>query len=401
MTSNERFFQRKQAAAVLKHGILRRYPQVFATMTGSGGAKVVYFDGYAGPGRYSDGSPGSPLLAVETAKNIATWGRQVECLFTEIDPTHAQNLRQVLANEAPPTMAYEVWQGDVEEHVDAALSYAGTDPMLTFLDPFGTALNYSTLTGKLLGRPATAATEVLLNLNLEAVWRIGGLLTGDEREQGRHATLAKLDDFFGDDWWRDVFMTARASGDRGRAARAARAVADEFRRRVRAATGYESVEVPIRRRPSHEPLFVLILFTRYPLAPWKFNEQVSLANADWREACWQEDLDELVDQLSQENDLFGGSFAGDVAREAEFASWQKLQGEIEGTWVDEIGRNLIRLAAANPGVQIGRQASAVYGATLGQARDKHVRAAWDAKASVGLLPTRNKSLKRLEQATLI
>jgi hypothetical protein len=47
LTANEAFFQRKQAAAVLKHGILERYPTVFATMTGSSsrGGRVVYLDG--------------------------------------------------------------------------------------------------------------------------------------------------------------------------------------------------------------------------------------------------------------------------------------------------------------------------------------------------------------------
>ena len=62
MTSNEGFFARKQAAAVLKHGILSRYPTIFASMAGSGEPEVVLYDAYAGPGKYEDGSPGSPLL---------------------------------------------------------------------------------------------------------------------------------------------------------------------------------------------------------------------------------------------------------------------------------------------------------------------------------------------------
>ena len=208
MVSHDGFFQQKQAAAVLKHGILRRYPSVFATMAGVSGNRVVYFDGYAGPGRYEDGSPGSPLLAVETARRTAKWNRNVECLFVERDSNYAANLETTLAAEAPNEMTYRVWRGDVADHVDAALAVAGADPMLAFLDPFGTALSYTNLTSKLLGRPLSCPTEVMLNLNLENVWSTGGWLTGEVTQPGSEKALGRLDAFFGDDWWREEFRRA-------------------------------------------------------------------------------------------------------------------------------------------------------------------------------------------------
>jgi hypothetical protein len=82
VVANEAFFEREQAAAVLKHGILSRYPRMFATMAGKRTGRVVYFDRYAGPGRYEDGAPGSPLPAIEAARETAKWAREVECLFT-------------------------------------------------------------------------------------------------------------------------------------------------------------------------------------------------------------------------------------------------------------------------------------------------------------------------------
>lgn len=306
MANTEAFFQSKQAAAVLKHGILSRYPQVFATMTSvrSTRKRVVFLDGYAGPGRYDDGAPGSPLLAVETARRTAQWGRDVDCLFVEKDRKLCNNLCATLAAEAPATMTYKVWEGDVADYVDAALTHAGMDPMLTFLDPFGTALDYSLLTGRLMDRPAGVATEVLLNMNIEGVRRIGGLLTTSNPRPNVTATLARLDRFFGGDWWRVDFREQRLQS--GTAAAAAQ-VAREFRRRVKDQTGYGSFTVPVRRRPGHEPLFLLVLFTRFPYASWKFNEAVSHANYEWRQACWQQDLEKTpapVDPGGQ-LDLFG------------------------------------------------------------------------------------------------
>lgn len=67
------FFEERQAAAILKHGILGRYVRTFCSKTGkeSPGNRVVYLDGYAGQGAYDDGQPGSPILAAKTAGSLA------------------------------------------------------------------------------------------------------------------------------------------------------------------------------------------------------------------------------------------------------------------------------------------------------------------------------------------
>ena len=57
-------------------------------------APVVLLDGYAGPGRYNDGSLGSPQLMVETARKLQE--RHVHCIFVEENPRHYQRLRGLL-----------------------------------------------------------------------------------------------------------------------------------------------------------------------------------------------------------------------------------------------------------------------------------------------------------------
>lgn len=399
MVANDEFFQRPQAAAVLKHGVLRRYATVFATMAGTRTGRVVYFDAYAGQGRYDDGSAGSPLLAMRTAATTASWGRQVECLFSESDPAKAAMLSAALAAEAPSGFQYQVWPGDASTHLDRALEVAGRDPMLTFLDPFGTALDYSSLTDKLLRRPTSLPTEVLLNLNVEMVTRIGGVLDTPAPRPHDAKTLARLDAFFGDQWWRQVFLNSRGDRGPGTAATAAWAVAGEFVQRVKAATGFSFFGVPVRRRPGHHPLFLLILFTRVPVAPWRFNDAVSQANGEWREHCWRQDLDKTITELSAEPDLFG-EWTAQHAQKAEHEAWLRQQHALELEWQDAIGRNLVQLAAGRGPDRLLHHIKAVYGTTLGSAREKHVRAAWDTRAAAGELAPRDKSVKHLEQAVL-
>jgi three-Cys-motif partner protein len=69
----EEFFGDVQGAAVLKHGVLRRYLAVFTSKVGSTArdGKVFYLDAYAGPGEYQDGGEGSPAVARATAENLA------------------------------------------------------------------------------------------------------------------------------------------------------------------------------------------------------------------------------------------------------------------------------------------------------------------------------------------
>jgi three-Cys-motif partner protein len=401
VVAHDEFFQRQQAAAVLKHGILKRYPGVFATMAGSRSGRVLYFDGYAGPGRYADGAPGSPLIALETARRTAAWARQVDCIFVEKKRAYADDLRAVLGAEAPAEFTYDVWHGDVADHVDAALARAGDDPMLTLLDPFGTALDYASLTDKLLGRRADQATEVMLNLSLTSVWRIGGLLTGDETEAEADGTLARLDAFFGDTWWREEFRAARATGDLASAADAALLVAREFTRRVHAATGFDSADVEVRRRPGQRPLFLFVLFYRYPFAPWKFNEAVSKANGEWRHACRREDLDGFLAEVATgPEDLFGGQMTTELAAEATEAAWRKQEQQLDAEWTAAIADNLRQLMASASAIRLGDHLREVYGPTLGLARDQHVNAAWRILEKAGEAAPKEKNVKHLERAWL-
>lgn len=82
MSANDDFFRSRKAAAVLKHGILKRYPVVFASKTGQG-KPVVFLDGYAGRGEYEEeGEEGSPLLLSRCADTVRSF-RSVLLFFVE------------------------------------------------------------------------------------------------------------------------------------------------------------------------------------------------------------------------------------------------------------------------------------------------------------------------------
>jgi len=50
-----------------KHQILRKYLDAWLPILGRHNSRIVYIDGFAGPGEYSGGEPGSPIIALEAA----------------------------------------------------------------------------------------------------------------------------------------------------------------------------------------------------------------------------------------------------------------------------------------------------------------------------------------------
>lgn len=133
-------------------------------------------------------------------------------VFSEEDIDNHTNLHRVLTAEAGD-VAWEAIPGSVEGLAAQVVAEAATSPMLSFLDPFGVGMSYEVLTKTLLGRPANTRTEVLLNINVESVRRIGGRLheNGGNPGAGAERTLRRVDNFLGDTWWREDFRDARST----------------------------------------------------------------------------------------------------------------------------------------------------------------------------------------------
>ncbi|MHA1469795.1 MAG: three-Cys-motif partner protein TcmP, partial [Candidatus Asgardarchaeia archaeon] len=52
-----------------KHEILKRYLQAWYPILSKFNGRILYIDGFAGPGEYSNGELGSPIIAINEAKN--------------------------------------------------------------------------------------------------------------------------------------------------------------------------------------------------------------------------------------------------------------------------------------------------------------------------------------------
>ena len=349
MVANEKFFHQRKAAAILKHGILSRYLRPFAMKTGSTsiGGRVVILDGYAGEGRYEDGTPGSPIHMARTAADLAP-ARVVDLVLIEKNRAKHAALLRALSDEGF-NLTHQPVRGGVNDHLDEVLGIAMGVPLFAFLDPYGRGLEFDDLVTKIYGRPNfqyAPATEVLMNFSAGAVRRIGGYLRSPKSFAGKTKTLEGMDRFCGGDWWRQAYL------DAGSPERATTVIATEYQSRIHRATGCGGWLIPVHNAEGLQPVYHLLYLTRHPDGIWNFGEAVSGAQEEWRRAVIQPGT------LFDDDDAFRTS-----------------EQALEEKWVREIKRNIKALLASRSRFIVERHYSVVFGTATGDAREKHLRRA--------------------------
>ena len=163
-----------QAHTQAKHHILRYHLEEWFPILGRSFRKLMYIDGFSGPGEYEGGDPGSPLVALKAIRDHAFFnefdgkGGRVEYLFVDRNPDFIRQLDDKLKESSWPRsfdinvelgLFAEVME-DLLDEVDAGRRTLS--PALIFIDPFGSAGFPMTLMERLAG---INRVEVLVNLN--------------------------------------------------------------------------------------------------------------------------------------------------------------------------------------------------------------------------------------------
>jgi three-Cys-motif partner protein len=183
-----------------KHLVLQNYLGAWFPILGSSTTRVLFIDGFAGPGVYAGGEPGSPMIALHTYidhrhRHLVT--AEAVFVFIEKDAARAAHLKTML-DELQPTLppqckAY-VETGLFDDHMTRvldALQAAGRQlaPAFVMVDPFGVSGTPMSVVRKILANPKA---EVYVSFMYEAINRFK-----TTAEFGPH-----LDSLFGCTEWR-------------------------------------------------------------------------------------------------------------------------------------------------------------------------------------------------------
>jgi three-Cys-motif partner protein len=137
-----------------KHELLRRYLGGWFPIMTRHRTKVIYLDGYCGPGRYESSEPGSPVIALNTLLDHSyrqnMTAKQFLFLFNDDDQARIDELQRVLEAErqrrggawppyvVEPQVSCASFESTAQDLIDRSKA-AGRRlaPVFAFVDPFG------------------------------------------------------------------------------------------------------------------------------------------------------------------------------------------------------------------------------------------------------------------------
>lgn len=148
--NEKEFFDEMSEQSEVKTEIVRKYFWAWATVITrqikkTGGNKIAYVDLFAGPGRYKDGTPSTPILILERAIRDPHIAQMLAAYFNDVNVEALKNEIKVLPGinilRYPPDVSNEEVNDDLAQRFEDWKT-----PTLFFLDPFG----YKGLTRRLI-----------------------------------------------------------------------------------------------------------------------------------------------------------------------------------------------------------------------------------------------------------
>ena len=163
-----------------KHEILSYYLKGWLTILANFHRRLLYVDGFAGPGEYTGGEDGSPIVALKVAlepvlrNKLQRVGTELVFIFIEKDPDRYQNLRERLDDlQLPPNFQIVTYCNSFAEVFDQVLRKIEEQdkslaPSFVFIDPFGPTGFPMSLMSRLAQQPRS---EVLISFQYQSLNR--------------------------------------------------------------------------------------------------------------------------------------------------------------------------------------------------------------------------------------
>jgi three-Cys-motif partner protein len=160
-----------------KHEVLRHYLGAWFPIFGFTSGRILFIDGFAGPGEYAGGERGSPLIALDAFReHKAKFKAEVKFVFIEKIPrrvAHLDRLIEELRPSLPPRCEVQVLKGVFDQTMTAVLDMLDAQrkklaPAFVMVDPFGVSDTPMSVIERII---RGEKTEVYISFMYEAINR--------------------------------------------------------------------------------------------------------------------------------------------------------------------------------------------------------------------------------------
>ena len=254
------FFREKKPWSKYKDLILDYYLKPYLAKVNKLKKPILIVDCFAGPGRFQDGEPGSPLIISERLQEIQKRGAKVQGLYIEKNPI-LYKLLETNTHNLPILAITRL--GDFREHLDEIADLAKTHTVFVYLDPIKpNELLFDDMESIYAQLKGGVSVETLINfMSASFIRAVGGLeknLIINGALQTSHQSVIDWNKIAGGIYWQQIVFGYGAS-KKDRATRLADGYTSELRRWFDWVINF-----PIRARYDHKPKYHLVFGSGHP-----------------------------------------------------------------------------------------------------------------------------------------
>lgn len=162
-----------------KHLVLKEYLKAWLPIISRWNKRILFIDGFAGPGTYTNGESGSPIIALQTFKdhiNLKHAEFEIAFYFIENDPRREKHLEGLVENmkeSLPGQITIHIEQGEFNDSMTEVLDEIDRQnsqlaPCFAMVDPFSVSDTPMSIIARIL---KNNASEVYISVMYEWINR--------------------------------------------------------------------------------------------------------------------------------------------------------------------------------------------------------------------------------------
>ena len=192
------FFSGKRPWSLIKDDILKNYLPPYLRKVKTLNRGIILIDGFAGPGKFDDGTVGSPFIICEIAHKYVE--SNLKIILVNKKKKHHEKLTEVLNEYLQMGDTYTI-HGTAEDLLKQVKTTLTDETLFVYLDQFGiSGFNFNTLF-PYLTRTKSHSTEFLINICAPVIHRLSTKRTNSPTQKSIYGEKI-LTSVFGGDYWK-------------------------------------------------------------------------------------------------------------------------------------------------------------------------------------------------------